>query len=361
MSRCGKKGGIPKKFHTDKSKDFPKNGNYLGWIAGQWNLLSEVEKKKYKKGQGNNKNGACKKKKTTAQKKGKVETLPTATWVASYSDADTGYKYREWAKKHPKASPYVVNKWLKENGVSKDGLACFEMRRNRLKCIPGKYGSIAERGVALLTTLARRQVASAKLNGDIVPKKPIATTKKPTATKNQQKKTPVKQEEGDNVLQATLKWAQGLINTSVSSGIQENINRIRSNMAILKTQEEYINDAYSKKLISPNEHIQKIQAIQEARRSQEKDIIALENQLKENIPKAQSPVQVKKERAEIQKKIQEINEEIINLKAMHQELTRSWNSGNFVGSVDDYYTAEAQIDGQIRAANRRLTLARADL
>ncbi len=62
MSGCGKKGGIPKKFHKEEGGAWNegvgpgKRGAYSKWITGKWKALSKEERKKYFVGKGLNKN-----------------------------------------------------------------------------------------------------------------------------------------------------------------------------------------------------------------------------------------------------------------------------------------------------------------
>lgn len=149
MSRCGKKGGIPKKFHNAYKKNYSseRDGNYLTWIAGKWKRQSDEAKKDYMKGKGNTKNGVCKVKKTTKKKRSKPKTLPSDAWIKKWSDGSEAKMkaWKEWRTKNKRPSKIAVGKYLVDQGFSRDALDCFELRSRKLNCVKGKYDSMGTR------------------------------------------------------------------------------------------------------------------------------------------------------------------------------------------------------------------------
>lgn len=166
MSQCGKKGGIPKTFHTLMKGDWSGRGNYSKWIARQWTAykrctsttrknkpcknskmnsfkdpgssscpLKGVTKKKKKK------TTTEKKKTTTTQKKSTInmkdltfrgENAPTVAWIKSRG-GDT-VKWKEWRKTNKKPSKTKVIEWMFKNKMSQGAIASYELWRYKKSC-----------------------------------------------------------------------------------------------------------------------------------------------------------------------------------------------------------------------------------
>lgn len=150
MSRCGKTGGIPKKFHTAKKGDWLNQeisgrGEYLKWISKEWNEhTSESEKAKYNEGRPKKKTCKLVKKKETKWKNNLVGRM----WIKNMAeeraqksiikkwDHLVRTKGRNDGKRKGKLNKDQILKFISDNSNDfKVGTkSCLEARANNLQC-----------------------------------------------------------------------------------------------------------------------------------------------------------------------------------------------------------------------------------
>lgn len=174
MSRCGKKGGIPKKYHKAlKGKYSSSDGNYLAWVAAKWKAETDEKKKDYLKGRGSNKNGACKVKKTKSKQKRKTPpNLPSNAWIKKWGNGTEAQMkaWKAWKEKNKRASRATIGKYLQDQGFPTKSLDCYELRNHGYNCVPGKDGSLGAR----LSRLVKLRQAAQGGNKAAPTKGPIA-------------------------------------------------------------------------------------------------------------------------------------------------------------------------------------------
>lgn len=142
MSRCGKKGGIPKKFHREKKKEagvnVPKGvAAYGTWIRNAWSALGPAGKEAYLKNRGNNKNSkgnSCVRK--PKPKRPTNTTLPSNAWIKKRAPGSLNawkiFKKERKGKAEP--SKKTVMDWMTTNNLSAETIACYELRRRGYVC-----------------------------------------------------------------------------------------------------------------------------------------------------------------------------------------------------------------------------------
>lgn len=142
MSRCGKKGGIPKKFHREMKKDAGINvprgvAEYGLWIRKAWRDLGPAGKAPYLLKRGFNKNSkgeACIRK--PKPKRPTNTTLPSNAWIKKRApnslEAWKAFKKERRGKAEP--SKKTTMDWMTANGFSAETIACYELRRKGYIC-----------------------------------------------------------------------------------------------------------------------------------------------------------------------------------------------------------------------------------
>lgn len=142
MSRCGKKGGIPKKFHREKKKEaginVPKGvAAYGAWIRNAWSGLGPAGKAPYLLKRGNNKNSkgeACVRK--SKPKRPTNTSLPSNAWIKKRAPGSlNAWKlFKKGRKGKAEPSKKIVLEWMTANGLSAEVIACYELRRKGYVC-----------------------------------------------------------------------------------------------------------------------------------------------------------------------------------------------------------------------------------
>jgi hypothetical protein len=142
MSRCGKTGGIPKKFHTDMKEEWLNakisgKGEYLKWIAEQWGEVPAAKKAEYNKNRPKNANakaGICVKKEKPKWK----NNIVGRTWI------------KHWAEQSKGGDPSILKKWdhmVKTQGT-KSGLRKTKLSNEKIfKFIEKEFGFNSEANV----------------------------------------------------------------------------------------------------------------------------------------------------------------------------------------------------------------------
>jgi hypothetical protein len=142
MSNCGKKGGIPKKFHTEKADDWARqhpDENYSRWIAKIWKELSDEKKKEFTKGRGLKIGGKCAPKKPKSTKK---RNLLGPRFITSFArTANEGIVLKKLLKAFKKKNGKTLSsektkEFLTENMAlfNNRALACYDLKQKNKSC-----------------------------------------------------------------------------------------------------------------------------------------------------------------------------------------------------------------------------------
>lgn len=152
MSRCGKTGGIPKKFHTAMKEEWGKaeetgQGAYFTWISKAWKNTPPEKKAEYNKNRPLNKNakaGICKKKDPPMWKNNVVGRTWIKNWMTETNkdpsvlkrwDILVRTKGRKNGLRKTKLSKEEIYKFVAtEFGATSNAALCLNARMNKAQC-----------------------------------------------------------------------------------------------------------------------------------------------------------------------------------------------------------------------------------